>query len=449
MRKSGVCVLFCLVLTILPVPGISSDVSEREEALIYSILAFNGRDYTKTFCREESRNIYLIAESDNYVILRKTLVYFWPLSGKWLTDTDILNVPFEGILEIWKGKKMIREIDLTQYALYSVEDEYEMSWRISVGSEAETVVREYRDSVESYRQALAEYEYKKAVIENTKREIAEKIARAQEDSEEAEEILDQLNELSPGEPPEEPDDYVMPPVRTVTGYHINLPSGEYRLRFRTSEGLIMQGSEKNLKVYSAETLLSAGFEIIPGDKWTSPVESNSPYSVIYVNGETDLYIQGFRQTAYNDFFHEKTVNSSGMGNPVLSRPVRVQQIPGLLLEIEKDGSPPDMIREQPFRVEQTEGGEYGYTIESAGQEEPNIIAFPIPLEPGDRAVTIRLKDKDGRSLKGGVRKIRVVTPSRRYHFLLIPAAVPLGIWGLVMVRRKIKRKDEWGLSKIP
>ena len=77
MKRAAAVITFLLAL--LPVFG---QAPVRTENLIYSVLAFNGRDYSPTFVRAASGTIYLIAGVDNFLTVRKTLVYFWPLDRK-------------------------------------------------------------------------------------------------------------------------------------------------------------------------------------------------------------------------------------------------------------------------------------------------------------------------------------------------------------------------------
>ncbi len=66
----------------------------RVEQLIYSLTAFNGSDYSSTFALQTADTIYLLAGTDNLLSVRKTLVYWWPITAEWKTDTDSLNQPF-------------------------------------------------------------------------------------------------------------------------------------------------------------------------------------------------------------------------------------------------------------------------------------------------------------------------------------------------------------------
>ncbi len=65
--------LASLLLLLLPLASALAEVPVRTEQLIWSVLAFNGRDYSPAFAPESSDTIYLLAGADNFLSARKTL----------------------------------------------------------------------------------------------------------------------------------------------------------------------------------------------------------------------------------------------------------------------------------------------------------------------------------------------------------------------------------------
>ena len=80
-----------------------SDAPVRTEQLIWSVIAFNGSDYSPTFVPGTSDTIYLLADAPSILSARMTFVYWWPITSEWRTDTDALNVPLPGTLEVHGG----------------------------------------------------------------------------------------------------------------------------------------------------------------------------------------------------------------------------------------------------------------------------------------------------------------------------------------------------------
>ena len=85
-------ILAAVIMACLPLATSLADTPVRAEQPIWSVVAFNGSDYSPTFTIRSSDSIYLLAGVDNVLSARKTLVYWWPITSEWKTDTDALNV---------------------------------------------------------------------------------------------------------------------------------------------------------------------------------------------------------------------------------------------------------------------------------------------------------------------------------------------------------------------
>ena len=203
----------------------------------------------------------------------------------------------------------------------------------------------------------------------------------------------------------------------------------------------MQGSEIRVVVFDKRRAESVGLEVIPGDRWTRPVESKTPASVLYVDGSADLYLRPFFQQEYNDLYYEKMLKNDAKGNPNLMKWVRIQQVPQAGIAVTTRGQQPLLVREEPFYVEQVKGAALGYRIvpydpQGAHKDrEPSLRAFHVPLTPQDRVIRLRVQDKDGQVLPSGDRQIRVVRPARTGFVSLILALLPLVAMAVVLLRR--------------
>ncbi|MBN1837691.1 MAG: hypothetical protein JW820_17675, partial [Spirochaetales bacterium] len=254
-------------------------------------------------------------------------------------------------------------------------------------------------------------------------------------------LIEVLKELKAPPEPQYPKDYVVPPSPVADAFILNLPVGEYGLRFETAEGELMEGSEIRLVVFEKRRAESVGLEVIPGDKWTRPVESKTPASVLYVDGSADLYLRPFLQQEYNDLYYEKMRQNDARGNPNLMKWVRIQQVPKAGIEVSRRDEEPQVVREEPFYVEQVKGAALGYRIVPYDPEgahegrDPSLLAFHVPLGPEDRVVHLSVQDKDGKLLEDGSRQIRVIRPSRSGIVALILAALPLVAMAVVLLRR--------------
>ena len=90
----------CAALLAVIAAAAHGDTHDRDEQLIYALTVFNGSGYSSTFSAESSDTIYLLADTDNFVTLRKTFVYYRPTEDALKTDTTLLDATVDGILEI-------------------------------------------------------------------------------------------------------------------------------------------------------------------------------------------------------------------------------------------------------------------------------------------------------------------------------------------------------------
>ena len=60
----------------------------------------------------------------------------------------------------------------------------------------------------------------------------------------------------------------------------NLEPGEHSIRFRVPNGTTLEGSEKRVLVHEKWRENSIGYDVLPADKWTRPVLSQTPASVL-------------------------------------------------------------------------------------------------------------------------------------------------------------------------
>lgn len=416
----------------------------RNEELIYSLMSYNGRDYSPTFCRETESTICLIADSDNFASVRTTLVYFWPATGEWYTDSKALNVNHAGALEITDRRGRVQRVEPVAHTYFSVQEPYGQSWRVRLGAEAEAEWERYAAMVEDYQAAASAYGLAKATWDQAYAALATRIATLREQGRPVEAELDRLEGMRPPEEPREPQGYVVPPSAVRTGYVLRLPVGTYTARLVTPEGLVLEGSDKTVVAFGRRGSGMVGYDLIPSDRWTRSVESNTPASVIYSTGDVVLYVRPFSQDEYNDLCYRKAIRNDAAGNPAVNKWIKVRQIEGASIEVTGSDGPTLRVAEAPFYVEQSEGTALGYRIvpfdpegAHAGQD-PTLRAFPIHLASDAGTVRLRLYDAGGSPLQSGAREVRIVSVPRNPYASLVVALVPPAAGTLVLLRRRRK-----------
>jgi hypothetical protein len=439
VKKIVVTLLFFLTFTTL-----LADVPIRREEFIYSILAFNGRDYNGTFAKQNADIIYLMADADNFITARKTLVYYWPIAQEWKTDTDNLDIAFEGNLELG-GKNMVpRKIEQSIYTYYNIRGEYEVNWEVAVEKKAEEVWESYQDTIKVYFDAMTKYQNERRAYEMIMNELAKQIGELRISGQDVSTLVEKLQNIEAPKRPEAPTTYNVPPIKPQKAFIINLPAGEYRIRFLTEEDKIMESSERTLKVFNKSRKESIGYEVIPGDKWTREVESKTPSSVIYVNGSTDLYMRPFFQQEYNDLYYKKMQRNESRGNPNIRKWVRIQQVPEASLIITVKGTGPKTVYEKSYYVEHTKAASLGYRIvpfDPDGdhkERNPSLIAFHVPITSSTKGIQLKVQDKNGQLLHDSRRQIRVISEKGPNYILILFALLPLLMWSIVSSWRSRK-----------
>jgi hypothetical protein len=436
MRMAAASVLL-LVLASAVAPA---QAPVRSEQLVVSLLAWNGRDYSAVFAPESSETIYVIADSDNFLSVRKTLVYWWPLTAEWKMDTKSLNVQFPGSLELQDPRGKISRLPLQEYTYFNIKGEYELNWKVATGEDARRELQKYERLYASYSQAMQEYRQKSAAREAELQSLTALIQRLKARGKDFAAPLERLQNLPKPEAPVAPPYYVVPPVEMQQAFILNLSPGRYAIRLITPDGNVMEGSERTVVVHDRMRSGGIGFEVIPSDKWTRPETSVAPSSVLYVNGDADLYVRPFLEEEFNDLAYEKTINNGARGNPTIAKWVRIQQVPHATIAFQDGPGGKSLLEETPYSVKQSEGASLGYTIvpfdPKGPREQPDIIAMRIPVRKNTSVIRFSALDSKGTTLSGSERQIRVVTGIRAPALLISLALAPLLLMAVLLGLRQ-------------
>ena len=411
----------------------------REEQFIYAVIAWNGKDYSSTFVREPSTDLYLLADTDSFLSARKVFVYYWPITHSFRLDPDNLNRRLAGTLHI-AGGGAERRLEEKVFTYYNLRGEYELNWKVAEGPDADAVTRDYQVLVSQFSAAQAAYQEAVASYTQRANDLAAKIAALRARGADASGPQAELQHLSPPEAPAPSQKYAAPPAAIQRAFIVNLPAGTYRLWFESPDGTIMQGSEKRLLVIPPGTGGTVGYEVIPGDRWTRPETSRFPRSVLYANGSADLYLRPFFESAFNDFLYNKVVDNDGTGNRSLSQWVRLQQVPRASIVV-ADSAGTHPVSEQSFAVEQTTGQALGYTIVPWEQhahrssEKPDLIAFHLSITAGRKAFHVNVRDSSGAALPGSDREGRIIDGPGQEAVLVMIMLLPAFCALLILLLR--------------
>ncbi|MBN2440330.1 MAG: hypothetical protein JXJ04_03265 [Spirochaetales bacterium] len=444
MKKVFACFLIFMICGIWLFP----DVPEEKEEVIYSVTYFNGLHYARNFCKENSDTIYLLANTSNFLVIKKTMTYFWPLTKKYLVDAQRLNIVFDGTLEIEQNNKIIKTLKTVLYIIYNDPGLYKNNWKVFVGNDAEAESKRLEEIMRQYELSYSEYLTKQKIYESAKEKLIEKMQEYNDRGRDTSKLVNQYKALIQPVPPINPT-----PEELSVGkqFVINLPAGEYKIRLRNTDGKILQGSEKNLFLFKERREGVVGYRIVPGDRWTKPDKSQLPSHILYVNPTTDIYIIPFLQNEYNDLYYEKMMDNNAQGNPTFYRWEEIKEIPLSKLEIRK-GDESTSIELKEFYAEKLKGtSSLGYKIvpyepEGAHKDKsPAFTGFKIPLERKNSSITFKLQDARGKYYNASTREIRIVLKSNSYIALVIFTFLPLLVMAIVLlVRQKQYRQGKQG-----
>jgi hypothetical protein len=392
--------------------------------------------------REEADTIYLIANESNFLNVRKTLVYFWPITQEWKADYDTLNENFlDGKIELTDSSGKTEMMEPIRYTYYNTPGEYEINWQVFLGDAADEEYAKYQKMMDEYWKALDEYNTKQMQAEFAFNDLIDEIGKKREAGEDVTKLIaeaQRYTEEGVGDPPDRPGYYVRP---VDQAFHFKLAPGEYNIRFVTAAGEVMEGSEKKLVMHKKRRANGVGYDVIPADKWTRPEVSQSPSSVLYVDGSTDLFLRPFFQDEFNDLFYNKTVRNDAKGNPELMTWIKIQQVPKARIEMILPKNKTESLEEKPYYVEQLKGSALGYKIVPFDPEgkhrdrEPSLWAHHIPMSKDASVIKLRLQDKGGERLAGGERQIRGIYGSGALLLSLILAFAPIVIMIVVLAIR--------------
>ena len=421
-----------------------ADSHDRDEQLIHSLVVFNGSGYSRTFSAESSDTIYLLADTDNFVALRKTFVFYRPADDALKTDTTLLNATVDGSLEISGGNVGGQSLSMEDYTYYNLRGDGAARWRTATGPDAHHVYADYNEKLRAYREGLDAYRLDRATHDYMVGELERRIEEQNWAGGSTARLEEVLGGLVAPTGPEFPEEYAAAPVRVDRAFVVNLPAGTYRTRLVRDDGKVLEGSEKTIVAFGRFGEPTVGYEVIPGDKWNRPVESNAADSVIYVNGSSDLYLVAYHQHEFVDLHYEKLLRNDARGSPGMRRRVFVQEIRGVRIAVLDPDGRIATIDKLPWFVEQERTTSHGYRIVPFDPDgahvdrEPSLTAFHIDLDRDRTRLRIALIDSQGAIIGGSMRRIRLLDGSASPGALVLLALLPLAI-GLAVAlgRRKI------------
>lgn len=419
--------LLTLFILLVIQSSLYGEIPDKKEEFIYSMETFNGSGFSATFCREDSDTVYILADSENFFWARKTLLYYWPLKKEWTIDKTLFKT-FEGFLQVIDPDGKINTQPNVTFTYSAEESDYGVKWQVFIEDEALAKGTEFENLINANKKKQELYQKESQLYEQWINLFLDQIKKERALGNSTDHLVKQIESLEKPVAPETPG-LMVNPLRTA--HMVKLPEGEYKIRFLNNDGLVMEGSEKKLVVFSKRRTNGIGYDIVPENRWTKPVKSFTPSSILYVNGTTDLYLKPFFEDEYNDLFYNKMLINQSKGNPSLYRWEEVIQVPKTKMEITDDKGTGRMVTEKSYMAEQVPGASLGYKIvlhdpEGAHKNKPpSLKGYHIPIDRTNKYLKVRLQDEAGEYNKLSTRQINIKPENNYDLILMILSALPL------------------------
>ena len=234
--RPAVCVAVLVMVATVFVTAAQADSHDRSEQLIHSLVVFNGSGYSRTFSAESSDTIYLLADTDNFVTLRKTFVYYRPADDALNTDTTLLDATVDGLLEISGSNVESQSLAMEDYTYYNLSSDGAARWRTATGPDAHHVYADYKERLRTYREGLDAYRLDRATYDYMVGELEGRIEEQNRTGGDTARLEEVLRGLEAPAVPEFPEEYAAAPVRVDRAFMMNLPAGTYRVRLVRGDG---------------------------------------------------------------------------------------------------------------------------------------------------------------------------------------------------------------------
>ncbi|WP_438318402.1 hypothetical protein ACP6EK_04320 [Candidatus Caldatribacterium sp. SIUC1] len=408
------------------------------EQLVYSLTSFNGSTYSKSFAPQSEDTIYLIANTNSIVNPRKTIVYYWPITRRYMAGFSTLNEAVPGKLEILQGGKVIATLEEQKYVLYYPEGYFSEKTIMYLNAEADAAYEKYKKAMDEFNAKLKEYYEAMRKYREDLNKFFEEVRRRREAGETGPLDIPVPKEPSP---PEFVNFYVSEPA---TGFVVNLPPGHYEIRVRLEDGTVLEGSEKKLVVFTSRRKGGIGYEIIPGNRWTKRENCDDPSWIIHAVGKNELYFNPFTQEEYNELYHNKLQDPQNIGRIERWKWVHADPVKDATLLFGRGKEVLKAVTRAPYFVKQIPGPELGYEIVDYDEDlkkrgyKPTFESYKVVLGPELPKVDYTIQtvaSENQMPLPKSERTIRLLR--KAYSVYLYPLAfLPLAVGaGIVITRR--------------
>jgi len=443
--KKNFSLMFILLLTsFLGITAIASaEAPVMREQFVYSLTSFNGSSYSKSFCPSTEDTIYFIDDEQNIISPRKTIVYYWPITQRYMAGFSTLNEEMVGKLEILQGGKVINTLDKQTYTLYYPKGYWSEKAMVYTDAAAKEYFDKYKAAVDELNAKLREYYENMARYRELFNRFLEEVKRRREAGDTG--PIDIPIPQEP-KPPEFVEFYA---TELADGFVLKLPVGTYEIRLRAEDGTLVEGSEKKVVVFASRRRGGIGYEIIPGNRWTKRENCDEPSWIIHAIGKNELYFNPFQQDEFNELYYNKLVDPQNIGRLERWKWVHVDPIDKVNLLLGYGQQILQSIKKEPYFVKQIPGAELGYEIMKYDDDlkqkgyQPTFESYKVILDENlpKRDYTVSSVNADnGQPVHQSERIIRLLKKENASYLYAIPFfPLIVGVFVILSRRNRVEK----------
>lgn len=407
-----------LELAILIALPASALEPERREAVVVHARVWDGDGYEEIYVPSSKAEMQLLSGADSALAFVRTLEYYWPLSRRSYVDFEKRRETIDGTLRITSDGEVVAEVRPQPYSILYPEGVLKGNASLLWGEAAQQARAKHLEAQRDFRRRFVEAQ------------------RAHSDYEQR--LLESGTARGPGEKAETippPPPIPEPSMRLVTapkpGYRVALPAGNYRMALR-SDGRRVPGTARALRVVEAEGRAGLVADIVPEERWTRPIASNTEDMRIFARPGTTFYLTLADAERFKESEYKPVVSPQAEVVPGRRMWVRRSEARQETLSLAWGDGESSPLERRGFKVDQTRGTGFGYVVRDAmAGEKPDLRAFAVtvPEDPTRQRGTISHPDR------AGFRREIVAVHPRNEMLGLGLAVAPLAGFALWRLRR--------------
>lgn len=415
--------LIMLGLT-LPWPAFALE-PQRREVTVVSGRVWDGFEYRENFLPSTFGDLSLMSDKDSAITFVRTQEYYWPLSRQVYVDFQAERNELDGVLKVFKDGKAFAEIPKSKYAIIYPEGAINGGGRLVWGKDADAAYAAYQQGERDFERRYVEIQQANTLYERKLVESGAARLRGEK-----------VDKIDP--PPPLPEPSLRLVTQPVSGFQVKLAPGDYRIGLYAG-GQLAAGTDKALHVIDVAGRRTLVADIVPEERWTRPLASNSDAARVFVRPGSVFYLTLADADRYEEAEYLPVITPQAEAVEGRNMWVRRKPASRETVALAWKGGAESTISIERLKVEQLEGSGFGYKVRPArAGEKEDLSAFMIAV-PSDTETRGAVDVAGDRDLAFH-RDIVVVQPRHGAAGFLL-ALSPVATWLAIAVTARRRRKS--------